>query len=552
LITLTFIIDDKAWAEINFEDVTKISRISYNSDSYGSAWGDVNSDGWPDLFTGNHGVHRDGPQLFLNNKDGTFKDFSLQQNIERLSKDLHTASWADFDNDGDDDLFIIVGAWAGFGNSSNILLINTNGVLQFESGAFGLDYPYGRGRIPVWVDWNNDGLLDIILINHPREDKKAPTTLFVNNGTGFEIFETFEEKGTGYISNLLPDEKLKFIFLSTPPHGLYSVNEDPIKNEINKLNLKKDWANDIVIADFNGDLLPDVYRTTGDAINPLKYDIFEINVNEDGFKEKSREAGFTDRIPCRGVVAGDFDNDMDLDLYLACSVRGCSRVDCQNKYDNNLPNILYENYGDGTFKKVDNAGGAEGTNLGSEDTVTIVDYDNDGFLDLFVTNGEDVTQNSYGPHQLFRNLGNDNHWLEVDLKGIVSNADGIGSRILVTTDEKTQLREQNGGMHSRSQDYQRIHFGLGNHTNIQSILVYWPSGMISGIKDVSSNQILEIVEPEFPPTPYQQMDLGIKMKEIVCKKNLEKMIKLSSDKVTCVTSSSMKKLLERNWGIIFP
>ena len=159
-------------------------------------------------------------------------------------------------------------------------------------------------------------------------------------------------------------------------------------------------------------------------------------------------------------------------------------------------NIILVNQGDGNFVRLTEESGAEGSEFGNGETVSMADYDNDGFLDLFITNGGGWTGfRMGGPHQLFKNLGNDNNWIELDLEGTVSNRDGVGARVFVTTGDKTQFREQTGGVHFRAQNYQIIHFGLGSNDIIDKILIYWPSGIVQAIENVSSNQILTIKEP---------------------------------------------------------
>jgi hypothetical protein len=162
----------------------------------------------------------------------------------------------------------------------------------------------------------------------------------------------------------------------------------------------------------------------------------------------------------------------------------------------NLPNRLYENVGDGRFAVVAEAAGAAGSRLGRGDIAVTADYDRDGFLDLFVTNGKDPDSpfNKDGPHQLFRNEGNSNHWLEVDLKGAISNRDGIGARLTVKAGGKVQIREQRGGMHRLSQNHQRLHFGLGQHAKVDKLEIHWPSGRVQSIENIKSNQILQIEE----------------------------------------------------------
>ena len=160
----------------------------------------------------------------------------------------------------------------------------------------------------------------------------------------------------------------------------------------------------------------------------------------------------------------------------------------------NLPNILYENDGKGNFHLVPNAGGALGSKLGRGDTVVAADYDQDGFLDLFVTNGRGHPPFSSGPHQLFRNLGNQNHWLEIDLEGVKSNRDGIGAIVKLETEDNVQLRSQDGGMHVHAQDHAILHFGLGSNLKVKKLTVQWPSGIVNTLHNINANQILNIRE----------------------------------------------------------
>jgi len=116
---------------------------------------------------------------------------------------------------------------------------------------------------------------------------------------------------------------------------------------------------------------------------------------------------------CQSVVAGDFENDMDVDLYLVCTGRG-----------ENLANRLLENDGHGNFRDVPRAGGAAGSRLGVGDSVVTPDFECNDFLDLFVTSGAGPFPFAgEGPHQLFCNRGNGNYWCEIDLEGTVTNRD---------------------------------------------------------------------------------------------------------------------------------
>lgn len=216
------------------------------------------------------------------------------------------------------------------------------------------------------------------------------------------------------------------------------------------------------------------------------------------------EFGFRYEESCVGVAAADFDNDMDLDVYMAC--RGGVE---------NIANRMYRNDGNGVFGRISNFGGegAVGVGLpsgaGTSENVVTLDYDNDGFMDLFVTNGlNDMPLREGGPHQLLKNAGNGNHWIELKLVGNSSAAPAIGARVLATAGGKTQLREQNGGFHRWSQNDQRIHFGLAGNTNVD-LIVEWPNGQSQSFNNVQADRIYRVVENQgisaVTPAPVQPL-----------------------------------------------
>jgi ASPIC and UnbV/FG-GAP-like repeat len=233
-----------------------------------------------------------------------------------------------------------------------------------------------------------------------------------------------------------------------------------------------------------------------DKIQTLGFEPFTENGTENGVDALLMHRGDRFRLQtlsgevgvptaCHSVAAGDFDNDMDIDLYLVCT----GPIE-------NLPNRLYENDGKGNFTLVPDAGGAAGSKLGRGDVVAIADYDRDGFLDLFVTNGADPSSPfvDEGPHQLFRNQGNGNHWIEIDLEGTVSNRDGIGASVVLEAGGVVQIRGQGGGMHRFTQNHQRIHFGLATYKTVDRLTIRWPSGIVQRLENIAANQILTIRE----------------------------------------------------------
>ncbi len=226
---------------------------------------------------------------------------------------------------------------------------------------------------------------------------------------------------------------------------------------------------------------------------------------------------------------GDFDNDMDLDIYESNGILG-----------RNVPNTLWENDGQGVFHPARNAGGAAGTSRGAAGTVSMADYDRDGFLDLLVDNGRDLEKQ--GPYELFHNNGNQNRWLGLKLRGTQSNRDGIGAVVRVYAGGKGQIRYADGGIHRYVQNDPTIHFGLGVNKKADSVTVRWPSGARTVLTNVLANQYLEVVEPLsggwacFPPgNTSQQIDFQagfeLSWSPVDCAQGYEVSIRIQGDSV---------------------
>jgi ASPIC/UnbV protein len=131
---------------------------------------------------------------------------------------------------------------------------------------------------------------------------------------------------------------------------------------------------------------------------------------------------------------------------------------------------------------------------GTTESAVSADYDADGFVDVFVTNGLNlVPQRTGGQVQLFRNRGNGNHWLEFDLEGVASNRDGVGAKVYVAAGGIMQYREQNGGYHRWSQNYSRIHVALAGNTTAD-VTILWPSGLSDNYTGVAADAVYRAVE----------------------------------------------------------
>ena len=608
---------------IAFEDVTARSGLNFTGRSFGVSWGDFNGDGWPDAYTGNH---KSLGSLWVNNRDGTFTNVYPGSWSNPSTPDKHGAAFADFKNIGQESIMEMSGAGEGTGSSPNVFMVNNgNGTVTNKAVQYGIDLPLMRGRTPLWLDWNNDGLLDLFMSNLSRPDGQAPSGLYLQSGGVFkhQTLAALPPKLNSWYaqsSQLMGDGRRMLIIHS--PDGdpvIFQFGTNGTTNLRTALKLPL-LANvqDAAIEDFNGDLLPDFYlamlnpaasdavltdrRTLKNAFNVNKTDqgvnfvcacdltftlgppwvvsptnvyigatgahpasntflvsasnpatggmpsytagvslglyigydapsqtwsvrvsssgrfavnvmvnssgymtnLVQVKLNPSslalpdrlflntgtGFVDASNQAALTVPTACQSVAAGDFDNDMALDIYLVC--RGQAT---------NLPNILLKNDGAGHFTVVPFAGGAEGSTLGRGDAVAVADFDNDGFLDLLVTNGNGEVPYTNGPYQLFHNLGNSNHWLELQLQGVQSNRDAVGARVIVTAGGKSQMREQNGGMHRISQNFQRLHFGLAGNTLVSTITVSWPSGLVQTFNNVAADQILQIIEGQAQASP---------------------------------------------------
>lgn len=185
-------------------------------------------------------------------------------------------------------------------------------------------------------------------------------------------------------------------------------------------------------------------------------------------------------LSCFSVAAGDFDNDMDLDLYMACS----GPLE-------HVSNRLFENKGD-HFEEVPGAGGGAVEHKADPGgKVSAADYNSDGKLDLLVSEGCEVCgpPMRFGHRILLKNMRSGNHWIEFDLVGCQSNRDGIGARVVVTAGGKQQLRVADGGMRDGVQSMKRIHVGLGPNTLAKRVKVKWPSGAVTEVADLQADRI---------------------------------------------------------------
>ena len=392
---------------------------------------------------------------------------------------VYDAVYADFNGDLRPDAFLVRGVYNSY-------------VEQVDAGTLRLNIRNNRGEKGVGFKATGDVRFEIYSVWEPR-----PSLISIG-AEGHRLTEFDGEfigadpvRNAGTFKFVLSPKDARVIGLEERPEfdlfGIY-IGYDPVTEKWTLLYYKMSHTNNwtgfdaVVSAEGSISEMEQInFSPTELFYNPAS--VLLINTGN-GFHRKITSNGPNEFLGGRSVTAGDFDNDMDLDLYL---VRLSSA--------GNLPNQLYENQGNGTFLQVPDAGGAAASSEGKGHSVTMADYDRDGYLDLFVTNGYGGYPFNDGPDQLFRNIGSGNNWLQIDLEGTISNRDGIGARLFATTpDGKTQLRENGGGIHWCQQDQKRIHFGLAQNQTV-SVVIHWPSGTVQKLKDVPVNQVLRVVEP---------------------------------------------------------
>lgn len=513
-----------AGAQTTFSDATTTAGLSSSEHRLGSSWGDFDGDGLPDVLIGSHFYAP--PTLYRNRGGGRFEDVTttVMEAPTNLAQcvvpgepvgpwgDQHGRAWADFDNDGDQDLIQLIGAMAGRGCGPNQLYVNDGGRLADRAVDWGIDYPYSRGRMPVWFDYDGDGRLDLYQGALTRPDGQAPPTLFrgtpdgfvdVRNETGFR---PVEDRGA-FVADLLGGSGLELLVggrlevplplapaaVRAPDTSLRFVDTtvtagQPLFKEVTPLDIPLSGAYDIAIGDFDGDLRQDLFIAQNWAANatPKGHRLY-LNLAA-GFTDASASSGINAllRSSTPSTVAGDFDNDGDLDIYYdGASGDGVTTSD--------LANVILWNKGDGTFTPDPLAGGARGPGgiQSPPDMVSLADYDVDGRLDILLTYFKATGSTT----QLYRNTGNGNHWLEIDLVGVAADRDAIGAKVFLTAGGKTQMRGQNGGVHFEfGQNHQRLHFGLGANTSVQELRVVWPGGPDTVIADIPADRLLRITQ----------------------------------------------------------
>lgn len=458
---------------INTSNTSKLifSRFNDNlfskdsTDSWTISWVDINKDGYDDIFTTDRRSNK--PNLiYLNNKTG---GFTRGQSLVADSAISMSSSWADIDNDGDEDLLVMNNT-----RKANSFYRNDNGLLvKDNSKNFAQTVAYYHGG--AFSDFDNDGKVDLFLCNYfPTKYnelyRNANNGAFVKDmtnlisteanqsigpswadydGDGFQ--DLFVPNGNGYKNSLFHNEG----------NGNFSKTTTIISNEGGQ-SVGSCWGD----IDNDGDL--DLFVANSNGLGNFMY----LNEGNGNFSRVTKGTVVTGKVAAHGCSFADIDNDGDLDLYIT--------------NDRNFRR-LYINDGTGNFNANENE--IITFNIGNSFGHAWSDFDHDGDLDLA------IATHSGQPNILFTNNGNPNKWIEIKLVGTVSNTSSIGADIFVLSNGVTQMREVNSQSGFGGQSSLIQHFGLGDAGSITTITIKWPSGEIQTLSNVSCNQILTVTEP---------------------------------------------------------
>ena len=433
----------------------------------GVAWGDYDNDGDLDLYlVSSESANR----LLRNDGGGGFTDVAAGTDLADAGHG-RGAAWGDYDNDGDPDLFL-----ANM-NSANRLYRNDGGG-AFTDVAADLSLDDDGPSVGVtWVDFDGDGYLDLYLANVGTNrlyynlggllfvDVVQDNELLRDAGAGMGVaWADYDNDGDPdiYLANNGSANKLLRNDVSDTGEFMVVSEGTPLADGGSGAGVA--WGD----YDNDGDL--DLYLANTNSANRL----FR-NDGADVFTDVAAGTPLADDGPGAGVAWGDYDNDGDLDLYLV-------NTDSANR--------LFRNDGGGAFTDV--AAGTPLADAGYGQGAAWGDYDNDGDLDLYQTNVNSA-------NNLFRNSSPPGrHWLQVEPEAVVSNKSGIGARVRVVAGGTSQIREISGGSGYLTQDAPVASFGLGETTTVvDSLVVSWPSGTETVRTDVAVDRMVRIPELSF-------------------------------------------------------
>ncbi len=433
-----------------FEDITAKAGVAGDGFAYAAAAGDYDNDGFTDLFVALAGK----ATLYRNRGDGTFEDVTAKAGLAHRGTGI-SAVFFDADNDGKLDLFVAnyltykpeaeseqnPGAYPGplaYPGEPNAYYHNKgDGTFEEATRAAGLYVPGHRGMSVSAFDADWDGDTDLYLSNDD-----TPNMLWLNDGKG-HFREVAMEKGVAF----------------------NSIGEAP-------------GSMNAAIGDANGDGQPDLFITR------LGYGSLYLR-NTNGFYDDRMFSSGLGQLTQKHTAWGgnffDLDNDGDLDLIVAT---GSAFV------LEGTTTLLLENQGQARFTNAATKGGAFFQIPYNGRGNAILDFDNDGRLDVVLTAVADrvvLLQNRCPPKH---------HWLKLQLTGTRSNRNGYGARLTAVAGDLTLRAEAMCPTGFLMQSDPRVHFGLGARRQVDRLEIRWPSGNVQVLENVKADQILQVREPQ--------------------------------------------------------
>jgi hypothetical protein len=448
-----------------FTDVTGKAGVGAGGYGQGVAVGDYDADGFPDIYVTQYGRSI----LYHNNGDGTFTDVTEKAGVAAPGWSS-SAVWFDYDNDGRLDLF--VGRFVDFSKELNkpcgihedgrlhycipkvyspmpswLFHNNGDGTFTDVSKESGIARSLGKVWGVVATDINNDGLMDLFVANDTVQN-----FLFVNRGSG-KFEEIGEAAGIAYSAEGRTRSGM----------GLDSADYD------------QDGFMDLFVANLDREMYS-LYRNNHDST-------FDDQAGATGIASATRlMSGW-------GLKFFDFDNDGDLDLFLANGNPDdlIEQIHSQVKYQE--PPLLFRGT-DKAFQNISQQSGPIFSQPLSARGMAIGDFNNDGAVDVL------ISVNNGAPTLLRNTVGARNHWLGIKLVGKKSNIDGVGARITYQARDLKRSRMKVGGGSYLSDHDPRIVLGIGQRTKIDWLEVKWPlpSGVIERFTDLPVDRYITIVE----------------------------------------------------------
>jgi len=492
---------------------------------------DFDNDGYLDLIVSSWDV-AEQIRFFHNDRDGTFSDRTASAGLGGLLGGLNLVQ-ADYDNDGHVDFLILRGAWAGKAGRHPNSLVHNNGDGTFTDVTF--DSGLGRAHYPTqtagWADYDHDGDVDLYIGNENTPSLTAPCQLFRNNGDG-----TFTDKAViAGVSNYrftkgvtwgdVDGDRYPDLYLSNygEPNRFYRNNRDgtftdvapqmrmtdPIQSfPVWFWDFDNDGGLDLFVSSYAGSIRqiaahylraqPRTPSPTGRASasdipsweNDVGPELLRLYRGDGrgGFREVAEEQKLTYPILPMGSNFGDVNNDGYLDFYLGTGA---------SSYASLVPNLLFLNQGGRSFTNVTMSSGTGHLQKGHG--VAFADLDNDGDPDIFEQMGGAFPGDKFGDI-LLENPGFGNHWLGVKLVGRRSNVSAIGARIHARfrdgASERSVYRHVNSGG-SFGANPLRQTLGLGQAEVVDTLEVYWPTtDTTQTFHDVAIDQVIRVTEDD--------------------------------------------------------